>query len=305
MSAPFISAGFAISAALCWGSSDFVGGYTARRANAFVLTTIAHASGTALMILLALLSHAPLPAWPNLMWGMAAGLSGGAALAIFYRALSSGKMGLAAPVSAVVAATIPTLFGIFTEGMPGHYKIAGFAFAATGIYLVSRPDEHGHPEEVTSAALAAIGFAGYFLFIKQAGEGSSVFWTAGLSRFASFVLTLMIVLAGRGRSASKGPASTDSDGTDSNGTGSDGTDSDGMDARTIVFGVLAGFMDISGSALFIRASQAGRMDVAVVLSSLYPAITVVLAGIFLHERFTRWKLAGLLAALAAVPLIAA
>jgi drug/metabolite transporter (DMT)-like permease len=78
-----------------------------------------------------------------------------------------------------------------------------------------------------------------------------------------------------------------------------------MDARTIVFGVLAGFMDISGSALFIRASQAGRMDVAVVLSSLYPAITVVLAGIFLHERFTRWKLAGLLAALAAVPLIAA
>jgi drug/metabolite transporter (DMT)-like permease len=148
--------------------------------------------------------------------------------------------------------------------------------------------------------LAAIGFAGYFLFIKQAGEGSSVFWIAGLSRFASFVLTLMIVLAGRGRSASKGPASTDSNGTDSDGTGSDG-----MDARTIVFGVLAGFMDISGSALFIRASQAGRMDVAVVLSSLYPAITVVLAGIFLHERFTRWKLAGLLAALAAVPLIAA
>ena len=192
------------------------------------------------------------------------------------------------------------LFGIFTEGMPGHYKIAGFAFAATGIYLVSRPDEHGHPEEVTSAALAAIGFAGYFLFIKQAGEGSSVFWIAGLSRFASFVLTLMIVLAGRGRSASKGPASTDSNGTDSDGTGSDG-----MDARTIVFGVLAGFMDISGSALFSRASQAGRMDVAVVLSSLYPAITVVLAGIFLHERFTRWKLVGLLAALAAVPLIAA
>jgi len=78
-----------------------------------------------------------------------------------------------------------------------------------------------------------------------------------------------------------------------------------IDHRNIAFGILAGFMDISGSALFIRASQTGRMDVAVVLSSLYPAVTVVMAGIFLHERFSRWKLAGLLAALAAVPLIAA
>lgn len=283
MSAPFVSAGFALSAALCWGSSDFVGGYTARRANAFVLTTIAHASGTALMILLALLKHEPVPAAHNIVWGAAAGLSGGAALAIFYRALSSGKMGLAAPVSAVVAAFIPTLFGILTEGLPGPFKIAGFVFAAVGIYLVSRPDEHGHPKEVMSAALAAVGFAGYFLCIKQAGEGSSVFWTAGLSRFASFVLTLIIVLI----------------------IPRDGSVDAGMTIQTTSLGVLAGFMDISGSALFIRASQIGRIDVAVVLSSLYPAFTVVLAGIFLHERFTRWRLAGLLAALAAVPLIAA
>lgn len=289
MSAPFVSAGFALSAALCWGSSDFVGGYTARRANAFVLTTIAHASGTALMILLALLKHEPVPAAHNIVWGVAAGLSGGAALAIFYRALSSGKMGLAAPVSAVVAAFIPTLFGILTEGLPGPFKIAGFFFAAVGIYLVSRPDEHGHPKEVASAALAAIGFAGYFLCIKQAGEGSSVFWTAGLSRFASFALTLAIVLAGRVRPGPKDSTSIPPR----------------MNATTVTFGVLAGFMDISGSALFIRASQIGRMDVAVVLSSLYPTFTVVLAGLFLHERFTRWKLAGLLTALAAVPLIAA
>lgn len=289
MSAPLISAGFALSAALCWGSSDFVGGYTARRANAFVLTTIAHASGTAFMILLALLNREALPAARNLIWAAAAGLSGGAALAIFYRALSSGKMGLAAPVSGVVAAFIPTLFGILTEGLPGPFKIAGFVFAALGIYLVSRPDEHGHPKEVGSAALAAVGFAGYFLFIKQAGEGSAVLWIAGLSRFASFALTLVIVLAGRARPASKGPASIPSR----------------MSPSTIAFGILAGFMDISGSALFIRASQIGRMDVAVMLSSLYPAFTVVLAGILLHERFTRWRLAGLLVALAAVPLIAA
>jgi len=238
------------------------------------------------MILLALSSHAPLPAVPRLLWAIAAGLSGGAALAVFYRALSSGKMGLAAPVSAVVAAGIPTIFAILTEGMPGLLPITGFLLAALGIWLVSRPDDSGHPKEVTSAALAAIGFAGYFLFIKQAGSGGgSVFWIAGVSRFASFLLTLMIVLSMRARPAA--------------------TRSVEFDTRTAAFGILAGFMDISGSALFIRASQMGRLDVAVVISSLYPAVTVLLAGLFLHERFTRWKLAGMLAALAAVPLIAA
>jgi drug/metabolite transporter (DMT)-like permease len=294
MSAPLASVGFAASAALGWGTSDFIGGYTARRVNAFLLTTIAHASGTAFMLVLALARRAQLPSAHNWAWAIAAGLSGGAALAVFYRALSSGKMGLAAPVSAVVAAAIPTLFGILTEGAPGAFKVAGFVLAGTGIWLVSRPDEKGHPREVGSAALAAIGFAGYFLFIKQAGTGSSVFWIAGIARFASFVLTLtIVVVAGQGRPASiAGPGRT-------------GVSARPIDACTTAFGVLAGFMDICGSALFIRASQLGRLDVAVVLSSFYPAVTVLLARVFLHEYFTRWTAVGMLAVLAAVPMIAA
>ena len=69
--------------------------------------------------------------------------------------------------------------------------------------------------------------------------------------------------------------------------------------------MLAGFLDITASALFIFASQHGRLDEAVVITSLYPAITVLLARLVLKEHFSRWKFVGLLAALAAVPMIAA
>jgi drug/metabolite transporter (DMT)-like permease len=69
--------------------------------------------------------------------------------------------------------------------------------------------------------------------------------------------------------------------------------------------MIAGFFDISASALFIYASRHGRLDEAVVITSLYPAVTVILARLVLKEHFSRWKVIGLLAALAAVPMIAA
>ena len=77
-----------------------------------------------------------------------------------------------------------------------------------------------------------------------------------------------------------------------------------MPRPILAIAVVAGILDITGSVAFIRASQIGRLDVAVVLSSLYPAVTVVLARIFLHEHFSRARTLGMLAALAAVPMIA-
>jgi drug/metabolite transporter (DMT)-like permease len=77
-----------------------------------------------------------------------------------------------------------------------------------------------------------------------------------------------------------------------------------IDGSGIGFGVLAGCLDVIGSVLFIRASQTGRLDAAVVLSSLYPAVTVLLARFILREHFTRWKALGMIAALLAVPMIA-
>lgn len=268
---------FSLAAVFAWGTSDFLGGYGSRRANAFMLTAIAHLSGLLLMAGIALASHAPFPSRSAVAWALLGGLSGGGALAIFYRALATGRMGLTAPVAAVLGAAIPTAFGIFREGLPQAAQVVGFVMAATGIWLISRTEDESSREGIGMAALAGIGFAGFYLCIRQAGDGSA-FWIAAMSKVASLTLTGLIVLIGR--------SARD------------------IDRRGIALGILAGCLDIIGSVLFIRASQTGRLDTAVVLSSLYPAVTVLLARFVLKEHFTRWEALGMVAALLAVPMIA-
>jgi drug/metabolite transporter (DMT)-like permease len=266
-----------LAAVVAWGTSDFLGGYSARNANAFLLTTIAHGSGLLLMLTLAGASHSLFPGRPSVVWAFAGGLSGGAALAIFYRALSQGRMGLTAPVAAVLGAAIPTVFAMFTEGPPNTIHIVGFLLAGAGIWLISRTEDGSGAEGIGLAALAGVGFAGFYLCMNQAGNGSAL-WIAALSRAASLLLTGIIVLLSRARR---------------------------MTPQSAGWGVLAGCLDVTGSALFVRASQTGRLDAAVVLTSLYPAVTVLLARLLLKEHFTRWKAVGMFAALVAVPMIAA
>ncbi len=272
----FAPVSFSLAAVVCWGTSDFTGGYAARRSNAFLLTTVAHAAGALLMIALATINHSALPSHASIGWALAAGFSGGAALAIFYRSLAIGKMGLTASVAGVVSAAIPTVFGMVTEGFPAKSRVAGFVIAGLGIWLISRSEDGRRPEGLGLAVLAALGFAAFFLSIKQAGEGSAL-WIAAFSRSASFALTSVMVLLGQDFRLTRPSAG---------------------------LGLLAGFLDVSGTALFIRAAQTGHLDSAVVISSLYPAITVLLAWAILREHLTGWKVVGIFAALAAVPLIA-
>jgi drug/metabolite transporter (DMT)-like permease len=268
---------FSLAASFAWGTSDFLGGYAARRANAFLLTTIAHMGGLLLMLALASGTQAQFPSERSLLWALAGGLSGGGALAIFYRALSLGRMGLTAPVAAVLGAAIPTIFGMVTQGMPGAMHIVGFVVAAVGIWLISRTEDQSGLEGIGLAALAGVGFAGFYLCISQAKDGSAL-WLAVFSRAGALVVTALIVLLQRNFRE--------------------------ITAAGVQLGLLAGCLDVSGTALFVRASQSGRLDSAVVLTSLYPAVTVLLARLILHEHFTRWKAVGMFAALLAVPMIA-
>ena len=272
-----IPVGFSLAAMWCWGTSDFIGGYAVRRAPAFLFTTITHASGACLMLALTLLDHSPVPSKSTLGWSVIAGALAGISLAIFYRALASGKMGITTPVVAVLSAGIPAVVGMVTEAAPGILSIGGFALAGLGLWLITRPEDGSRPQGLGLALLSGIGFAGYFLCIKQAGSGSPL-WIAGLSRACSFLLTGAIVAF-----AGKIPRISRPD---------------------IRLGIFAGCIDVSGSALFVRAMQTGRLDSVVVLSSLYPAVTVLLARLVLKEHLPRWKAVGMLAALAAVPMIA-
>ncbi len=275
--AQFASALFALGSVGCWGISDFVGGHTAKRFNSFFLAGLGHLGGTIMVASLALSQHEVLPPTSHLLWAMAAGASGGVGLAFFYRALAEGNMGIAAPVSAVLGAAIPTAFGILTEGFPGILPTAGFILAVVGIWLISRTEDGSRPKGLPLAVISGLGFALFFIFIKQAGSGAAL-WIATGSRGSSLIVTAAITLVGR-KFRPTYPLG-------------------------YALGLLAGCLDVSGTVLFIRASQIGRLDTAVVLTSLYPVITVLLARVILKEHFTLWKTVGMAAALAAVPLIA-
>jgi len=313
----FAPAVYSVTAVFLWGAADFAGGYGSRRANAFVLTAFSHLCAFALMLVIAFAQHGAFPSGASIVWALLAGAIGGFSLAIFYRALALGQMGLTAPIAALLGAAIPTMVDIALEGSPSRWTVGGFGLAILAIWLITRPepspketdleasgqaatDEElrneelqeeelqeknrsnkastsGRPAGVAMAALAGVGFAGFYLCVHQA-SGSPA-WIAAISRIGSLTTTGIAVLATRAPLR--------------------------LDRPRALLGMLAGFFDISASALFIFASQHGRLDQAVVITSLYPAVTVVLARLVLQEHFSLWKFVGLLAALAAVPIIAA
>jgi drug/metabolite transporter (DMT)-like permease len=280
-------AAYSVASFMLWGTADFAGGYGSRKTNAFVLTAFAHICAFAVMLGIAWTESGVFPDRSSVFWALAAGAVGGVSLALFYRALASGQMGLSAPISAILAAGIPTLADIALEGAPSRWSVGGIVLAIVAIWLITRPetaggqhrdnDRSGRPQGVAMAALAGVGFAGFYLCIHQAAGSPA--WIAVIARAASFTVTAVAVVATRAPLR--------------------------IDRRGVALGALAGVFDISANVLFIYASHLGRLDEAVVITSLYPAMTVVLARIFLKEHFSRWRLVGLLAALAAVPMIAA
>jgi len=300
----FAPAACSVTAVFLWGGADFAGGIGSRRANAFVLTAFSHVCAFLLMLAIALTGHGAFPSGAGIVWALIAGGIGGFSLAIFYRALALGQMGLTAPIAALLGAAIPTMVDIALEGTPSRWTIGGFGVAILAIWLITRPepakeedpsnqepsnndpsnndpsnkaDSSGRPAGIAMAALAGVGFAGFYLCIHQA-SGSPA-WIATISRIGSLATTSIAVLVTRAPLR--------------------------LDRPRAVLGMLAGFLDISASALFIFASQRGRLDQAVVITSLYPAVTVLLARLVLKEHFSLWRFIGLLAALAAVPMIAA
>jgi drug/metabolite transporter (DMT)-like permease len=283
---PYLPAILSLTAVGAWGTSDFLGGIGARRGNVFLFTSFVHLSGMALAGALALAIGLPFPDASSVRWSLAAGAIGGIGLALFYRGLAVGKMGVVAPVSAVLGAAIATVIAALTEGFPSIRHLVGFLLAGIGVWLISRTEDNatetnemssGRPQGLGLAILSGCCFAGFFFCIHHAGQGSAL-WIAVCSRFASFIVTLAIVVSGRQFCTVARPV--------------------------IAIAIAAGILEITGSVVFVRASQIGRLDATVVLCSLYPAVTVILARIFLREHFSRARTIGMLAALAAVPMIA-
>jgi len=272
----FGSIGFSLTTSAAWGASNFLGGYSSRRANPFLLSTISHFAGLVCLFFIATGSRAPMPSKYALGWSLVAGIAGGLALAILYGALSSGRMGLVSPVAAVLSVSIPALLTLAREGSPGVLRLLGFVFAVLGVSLIGRTKDRTDRKALGMAILAGCGFAAYALSIKHAGAGSAM-WIEVHSRLAALFVTAAITVGFRKVRD--------------------------FHPRAGLWAATAGLLDVSGSVAFVRASQLGRLDTVVVLSSLYPAVTVLLAIALLRERVTSWKAVGVCLCIISVPLI--
>ena len=268
-----------LSAAAIWGGGDFSGGIAVKRANVFRVVAGAHACGFVMMLLLAWLTREPMPPASSLGWGVVAGVTGAFGIAALYQGLAIGRMGVVAPVASVVTAVLPVMFGFRIEGMPDRFQLAGFALALISIWLVARPDDRIDSHRgLGLAILAGVMFGLFLVSGKQAGV-HGVFWPLVAARAASTLLMLIIVAFSPRDPRSLRPA--------------------------LVPILLSGICDSGANALFLAATRHGRLDVAAVLSSLYPASTVILARVLLKERISRSQTAGIVGALASVALISA
>ena len=266
-------------AGLFWGTGDFSGGLASRRTNLFLVITISQFVGLALLVVVALWSGEPLPVPAELVWGALAGLAGTAGLAALYAGLVCGKMGIAAPLAAVVSATIPVALAVFLEGLPSPLQTTGLVIGLFAIWFLSGIGlPHREPNEpLWLPFLAGFGFAAFYIIIDQISS-RAVFWPLVAARTASaFVMLLIVLWRGYGRVP---PLSS------------------------LRLMIITGLFEAGGNALYALSARAGRLDIAVVLASLFPAATVLLARIFLQERLNRIQMAGVAMALLALFLIA-
>ena len=273
----------ALASSLCYGLADFLGGLLARRTNAWTVAVVANSAATVFTALGALfVAGAPAPA--DWLWGAVAGVGGGIGAVFLYRGLASGRMSVVAPLSAIGAALLPVVVGVVAGERPGVVTWVGLACAFPAIWLISRAAEPatGQPQTasggVLDGLLAGLGFGVLFAALGQVPDAAGL-GPLALTQGVSVVAIVAVATALRRRWVPRD--------------------------RHAASAMVVGFLGAAATWLFLLATQSGFLTVAAVLSSLYPASTVLLAAVLLHERIDRGQSVGLLLAALAVGLVAA
>jgi len=272
-----------LASALTWGAGDFTGGLAARRVGAYRSVFYAEVIGVIFLFIIIGLTGEDLPGTRTMIFAVLAGMLGTVGLMLLYHAMAIGMMSIAAPVSALLAAALPVAVGIFAEGLPDFLTILGFGFALLAVWMISQSeggvkDILSHLSDLKLPLIAGIGFGFYFVLMHEAtGDGGAVIWPMVFSRLGGMTLITTYLLVTRSNLKIE------------------------LGALPIIS--VNGILDLGGNFFFILAGQAGRLDVASVLSSLFPGATVMLAWIFLKERLNRNQWIGVAAALVAIILM--
>ncbi len=272
-----------LCAALSYGLSDFLGGVVSRRVSPWAMAFVSMLGGALAMLVLGLVVDGD-PRRDDVGWALVAGLGNGIGTAFLYRGLSAGRMGVVAPVSGVGAALVPLVVGVVTGERPGAIAWLGIVAALPAIWLVAREPATGTTGGgvlsggLVDGVLAGLGFGVLFAALAQIPEESG-FLPLALNGGLAAVAVAAIALALRQPWVPREPAAS--------------------------LGLACGVLGASATGLFLVATQTGYLTVAAVITSLYPAFTVLLAAAFLRERVHRAQGVGLLLCGAAVGLIAA
>jgi drug/metabolite transporter (DMT)-like permease len=268
-------------AAASYGFSDFNGGIFSRRGGAWAVSLVAQLGGTALVLVVALLDGGS-PTATDLGWAVVAGVGNGFGTAFLYRGLSSGRMGVVAPVSGVGAVVVPVVVGLAAGERPGVLVLAGVVLALPAIWLVSREPVDGPAVDVrsglTDGVLAGLGFGALFAALAQI-PAEAGFLPLALNQLVAggAIIAVAIVLR--------------ADWVPRN--------------RYAAGGLISGALGALATGLFQVATHHGYLTVAAVITSLYPAFTVLLAATVLREHVHRTQAWGLALCAGAVALVAA
>jgi drug/metabolite transporter (DMT)-like permease len=278
----------ALASALLYGAADFTGGFATRRAGVLPVVVVSQLSGLVLLLLLMPFLPAASPSRADLLWGVAAALTGGVGVALLYRALAIGRMAVVAPTTAVCAVAIPVVVSVLLGERPGPPAVAGILLGVGSIVLVSqqtpadaaagaRDHRYGWrlPPGVGIALVSGVAIGLFFLSLARTRPEAGM-WPILVSRTVG--VTLFGAAAAAGRRSLRMP---------------------GM----LVLTLACGAVDMSANALYLLAARTGPLSVVVTLSSLYPASTVLLARVVLGERLNARQIAGVGCALAAIVLI--
>jgi drug/metabolite transporter (DMT)-like permease len=287
---------FALAAAVLYGSADFLGGAASRRSRALSVAVLSVPAGAVVMLLAAVVAGGPLPT-AGLGWAVAAGAFGGLGLMAFYTGLAVGPMSVVAPVSALVSTVLPVGVAVASDEDLGARVYAGVATCLLAIVLVSL-EQGSWPGRKAArsaqerslrqhAALRGVGygvvcgalFGIFFVFLRYAGS-SGVFWPVGIARLANCAVVLIAAVLARAR-----PVGREAGG------------------QVLAAAIFSGVLDASANLCYVLATRAGLFGVAIVLTSLYPGITVLLARVVLRERMHAVQRIGLLLAAVGVILV--
>jgi drug/metabolite transporter (DMT)-like permease len=270
----------ALSSALVYGVADWCGGRASRFHPSAIVTLVGQVVSLVLIVLAVLMMGTPAPGFASFAWGFGAGTAGAIGLACLYFAFANGAMTVVAPTSAVVGAGLPVAVGLALGERPRPIAYVGIVLAICCVALVSGAiGEHDRPTPrriVAYAVAAGTGFGLLFVGLDRTDPDSGL-WPLVAARASSVPFLIVLVLVAGARIGDRRPM--------------------------LWIAVVAGVLDMSANVLYLFAVRHGLLSVVAVVSSLYPASTVMLAFAVDRERVNRWQATGMATAVGALVLV--